>query len=291
VAYARGDERPLATLLDSVLKVGNAAHRLRASVGLAQLMARRGQFRRSATLRAEAIPSLGGSAGLATVGDAVQNVWREAWFLGPSPRHAERLDSLAGSPGFAALAPIDRPYLRLASAYARVGRPDRARAMLARLRAEVPDTATQRARQPAVHGVLGEIALAEGRPLDAVAEFRRGDQAPDGPASQCGECLAANLARAYDAAGNADSTVAAIERYLRAPLAARYFNGTDVTYLAPFTKRLGELYDARGDVARAIVHYREFVALWQDADPELQPTVAEVRRRIARLEAREGRAR
>ena len=33
-------------------------------------------------------------------------------------------------------------------------------------------------------------------------------------------------------------------------------------------------------------HYSAFVELWQDADPELQPLVDEVRQRIARLVAR-----
>ena len=34
---------------------------------------------------------------------------------------------------------------------------------------------------------------------------------------------------------------------------------------------------------RAAAYYNEFVELWLDADPELQPQVEDVRRRIANL--------
>jgi hypothetical protein len=52
--------------------------------------------------------------------------------------------------------------------------------------------------------------------------------------------------------------------------------------LAPIQKRLGELYEAKGDTARAVPHYVAFLNLWKNADPELQPAVAEVRRRLGR---------
>jgi tetratricopeptide (TPR) repeat protein len=48
-------------------------------------------------------------------------------------------------------------------------------------------------------------------------------------------------------------------------------------------KRIGELYEARGDTAKAVEYYNQFVELWNDADQELQPIVRDVRERIARL--------
>ena len=48
-------------------------------------------------------------------------------------------------------------------------------------------------------------------------------------------------------------------------------------------KRLGELYEQRGDTDKAVEYYNEFVELWKDADPELQPQVEDVRERIAKL--------
>lgn len=55
--------------------------------------------------------------------------------------------------------------------------------------------------------------------------------------------------------------------------------------------RLGELYEAKGDRDKAASYYSRFIALWQDADPELQPKVAEAKARLARLTADERRSR
>jgi hypothetical protein len=57
----------------------------------------------------------------------------------------------------------------------------------------------------------------------------------------------------------------------------------DAWGLAPSLKRLGELYEARGDRQRALEYYGRFVALWKDADPALQPAVREVRGRMGQL--------
>ena len=53
--------------------------------------------------------------------------------------------------------------------------------------------------------------------------------------------------------------------------------------LAPAYRRLGELYEARGDRAKARDYYGRFVDLWRDADPELQPIVANARAVVKRL--------
>jgi hypothetical protein len=45
---------------------------------------------------------------------------------------------------------------------------------------------------------------------------------------------------------------------------------------------LGELYEDR-DRQKALDYYSQFVGLWRDADPELQPVVEEVRARMAEL--------
>ena len=51
----------------------------------------------------------------------------------------------------------------------------------------------------------------------------------------------------------------------------------------PTHKLLGELYEARGDREKAVEQSNEFVELWKDASPELQPQVRDVRQRLARL--------
>jgi hypothetical protein len=48
-------------------------------------------------------------------------------------------------------------------------------------------------------------------------------------------------------------------------------------------KRLGELYEEKGDRANAASYYSKFVELWSGADLELQPRVRDVRARLVRL--------
>jgi hypothetical protein len=57
----------------------------------------------------------------------------------------------------------------------------------------------------------------------------------------------------------------------------------DRYYLAPALFRLGELNESAGDAKSATEYYGRVVDLWQNADPELQPRVAEARRRIDQL--------
>ena len=78
-----------------------------------------------------------------------------------------------------------------------------------------------------------------------------------------------------------DSAVAAFERYVGATNYLRW--DQDAYFLAGAHKRLGELYEARGDVQKAASHYAAFIELWKDPDPELRPKLAEVRKRLARL--------
>jgi hypothetical protein len=63
----------------------------------------------------------------------------------------------------------------------------------------------------------------------------------------------------------------------------------DPLYLAPAQERLAQLYEARGDLAKAAEHYRTFIRLSKNADRELQPRVAEGQRRLTRITATEGR--
>ena len=64
---------------------------------------------------------------------------------------------------------------------------------------------------------------------------------------------------------------------------------TDPAFLARTYLRLGELYEAKGDRAKSMDYYTKFIDLWKDADIELQPTVAEARRRLDKLRRAVGR--
>jgi tetratricopeptide (TPR) repeat protein len=177
----------------------------------------------------------------------------------------------------------DRDYFRIATVYAIARRPDRARAVLAQFDGDVKDTVLRRWFEPDRHRALAEIALAERKPQDAIGEFRRGDQRPDGPVERCPICMYAELGRAFDQAEMPDSAITMFERYVSTPHWNRFDLPADGLQLAAVYKRLGELYEARGDRSKAASSYAKFVDLWKDADPELQPKVREVRARLVRL--------
>lgn len=114
-------------------------------------------------------------------------------------------------------------------------------------------------------------------------EFRLADRLPDGPATWFAIRAYADLGRAFDQAHLADSAIANFERYIDTPQLNRL--PWDATYLAAILRRLGELYEAKGNRTKAIEYYERFVGLWRNADPELKPRVAEVRQRIESLRA------
>ena len=80
-------------------------------------------------------------------------------------------------------------------------------------------------------------------------------------------------------AGQEDSALVVYERIVSGP-GSPY---EEMLTLGPTYKRLGELYETRGDADRAIDYYNRLVDLWKSADAELQPQVRDVQGRIARL--------
>jgi tetratricopeptide (TPR) repeat protein len=191
------------------------------------------------------------------------------------------LDSALAATNLRSMADIDRPDLGVAQTLAMAGQPDRARTVLAAYRASVRDTTIRRFMEPAVQTTLGMIALSDRKPAEAIIAFRRGDIASDGPVSGCTICLSDNLARAFDVANAPDSAIAAYESYIDTPMWNRM--GMDALRLPAAHERLGQLYEAKGNAAKAVEHFRAFIELWKNADPELQPRVAGARRRLAIL--------
>jgi DNA-binding SARP family transcriptional activator len=175
-----------------------------------------------------------------------------------------------------------RPYLRIASLYAQADRADKAKAMLAAYDRAVSDTAQRRRDQPGHDSALAYVALAERRPRDAAAAFRRSDMRADGGhGDQCAVCVDPGIGLAFDRAGMTDSAIAALEHFVNAPsLRRKVVDAWDLHWVL---RRLGELHEARGDSTDAVKYYRMFVELWKSADPALQPGVTEVKQRLARL--------
>jgi tetratricopeptide (TPR) repeat protein len=169
----------------------------------------------------------------------------------------------------------------LALGYSRLGSPAKARELMQQREARLDALGR---RREAVFGarLRGTIALADGKPDSAVAYFHRGDAEADGlPTRDCTVCTPLFLGLSFDRGGHADSARTYLTRYAEMTGTGRNF--TDRYWLAPVLLRLGELYENAGDTKRATEYYGRFVDLWKNADPELQPRVADARARIDRL--------
>jgi tetratricopeptide (TPR) repeat protein len=173
-------------------------------------------------------------------------------------------------------------FLEVGSFYAITGRTDLARGFLTDFQA-VSDTAERRRFGYLVHRLRGDITRAEGRIAESLDEIRKGDVREDGPVDGCAICLAAKLAVTFDHGQMTDSAIAQYERYVETPSSWHLDN--DHLLLPRILERLGQLHESRDDREKAIHYYAEFAELWKTADPELQPRVAEARRRIRRLSA------
>ena len=176
--------------------------------------------------------------------------------------------------------PVARPYLDVAAAYAVLGDPATARRLLDEFERTTPAD-HQRGLRYLVHAVRGEIALGEGRPDDAVAEFRQSASRP-----QEIQPLV-DLARAFDAAGQPDSARAYYRRFLERSHWLSLFP-SHTWFLASSLERLARLEEEAGNPEAAAPLYAEFLSLWENADPELRPRVEEARRRLEAIVAERG---
>jgi len=202
---------------------------------------------------------------------------------GDAPRGVAALDAAAHAVPVATV-PVSRNgnLYWLAAGYARAGAPAKARDVLTRYESRM-DTVARREYAVNIARLHGMIALAEGKTDSAVADFRRGDNEADGlPTRNCIACTPLLLGLAFDRAGRADSARLYFTRYVEMHAVGRW--GVDKVDLGPALFRLGELYEGAGDAAHAGEYYGRFVDLWANADPELQPRVAEARARVAQLD-------
>jgi tetratricopeptide (TPR) repeat protein len=173
------------------------------------------------------------------------------------------------------LAPEDRFYFDLAQAYAVAGNIDRARELLAEGEQVLDPWFFEQVRGE-YHSARGYIALAEERFSDAVNEFKLMDAELG-----CTICPLHGMGTAFRSANEPDSAIAVFERYVNTP------RGTgiifDAVWLASVYIHLGELYEERGDDARAADYYSRLLRLWRDADPELKPRIEATRRALDRM--------
>jgi tetratricopeptide (TPR) repeat protein len=168
----------------------------------------------------------------------------------------------------------------LAIALARAGDVATARRLMASADVDAPPALAGYDRRFNLERARGVVALADGRTDEAVRRLQSAAQ------GVCDVCALPDLGRAYEKAGQPDSALAVYQRYADSSSFNR--DQVDGLALAPTLRRLGELFENKGDARKAVEYYEQFVALYKNADPALQPLVADVRQRIARLARKVG---
>ncbi len=263
---------------DSVIRAGMATVK---SPGVRSFMAwnvsaletERGHLRERERWAAQTIVAPAGTASASAQRLAVMldTAWVQAYYLNDAASaHATIRRALAQVP-MESLAAADRPWLNLLALAGVMHDGSAARGYDASLEKDLPTTpfAVYVGYRDAARGVL---AMAENRPKDAAALFATaygGDVARQhtGPLR----------AEAFDLANEPDSAIVEFERFIDTQ--DPQLNSRQ-EYLAGSYKRLGELYEAKGNAAKAIENYQKFIDLWKDADPELQPAVRAAKARL-----------
>jgi tetratricopeptide (TPR) repeat protein len=249
-----------------------------ANSGLAAIAATRGRLSEASTHRLDAMSTAERSGEIvASLFWAASAANLNAVVASDSSAAVKQLDAWLDKHPFGTLDPLVRPYLAFAVAYARAGRTEKARTLLAEYDSVVPPAMREWSEVQARPRAAAVLALAEERPLDAVKEMRI-----NSGRTECTVCDLILIALAFDAAEQPDSARAAYERYVKTPYLHRT-REVDELYLAHALERLGQLYEAHGNTTKAAAYYNRFVSLWQDADPTLQPRVTAARRRLASI--------
>jgi tetratricopeptide (TPR) repeat protein len=279
--YARGEVDSATAFGRAMLQRGRPGQGLNAMAFVSALAKVRGRLHEADSIEAEIeVRSKAIGETPSPYNRILDAAFYDGWFRGQNARGVTRVDELLRAHPLAGSPPASM--LNVARTYAALGASDRARAVVAQVDLAARDSTQRQRIQSTRYYVDGLIALAERRASDAVRLMRQADLSGDGLPIGCRYCLSALLGLAYDQANMTDSTIANLERYLATPGVGRLY--VDAWMMLPAHKRLGELYEARGDNVRALSHYTSFVNLWQRADPDLQPKVAEVRARVDRLQ-------
>jgi len=170
---------------------------------------------------------------------------------------------------------LDRPYVGVAITYALAGQPATARRFRQEYESNVPEGV--RIRTNGSDWMDGFIALSEGKGREALTSFRRAREG-----GGCTNCGYFEMGQSYEMLNMPDSALAQYTLAVETP----YGDGSlddRATNEARAYRRLGTLYDQKGDKQKALDYYGRFVAGWRDADPELQPQVKEAKARMAAL--------
>jgi hypothetical protein len=168
----------------------------------------------------------------------------------------------------------DRPWESLASIHALLGHPE----MVRRQRAGWEAARPVEERRPGSREWWDGLEARARGDLPALRRALEAERSVNG----CGRCGLYPLARVLDDLGETDSALVVYERAVSSsPMWGDWMD--DMAFAVPTWRRLGELYEMRGDRGKALHYYGKFVEAWGKADPEFQPRVAAAKARMAAL--------
>jgi tetratricopeptide (TPR) repeat protein len=277
VNRGRGQHETALAFADSLASLDDPHWSAIGHHGAAQTLARLGQLRESERRDLRAVTDADRARETLTASGVVMDLaQREILFLNRPEAAIGRIEAMLAQRPLDSLRPGNRPYGRLVGLYAMAGRVDRAAALQSEYERVVPELLRQ-ADPWAAYG-LGQLALARGDGSGALAHFRKSRDL-----WWCRTCTALEEGLALERAGQPDSALAAYER--QATLGTPMWEEPFKDFSLPLVyQRLGELYESR-DKGKSLEYYGKLTALWKNADPELQPRIQEIKRRMATLAA------
>lgn len=212
-----------------------------------------------------------------TPGNALSIAFDTVYFemmYGTAPRALAALErGLARTP-MSTIPPSERPWSFFQSVGALLNEPKLVREALAGWERDQASMVNDSVGVRAMY--VGALAYAERRWADAIEQINIAES------RYAIDRRNASVVRgkAYLELGQTDSAIANFERFLKFHDPLPYADGQ---WRPEVLSRLGELYEAKGDRAKAIEYYTQFVDLWANADARLQPRVRDARERIAKL--------
>jgi tetratricopeptide (TPR) repeat protein/tRNA A-37 threonylcarbamoyl transferase component Bud32 len=281
--YQRGQLDSLDKWLKAMSVDPNPIVRVNGFGGLATMSIMRGRFDDLRRYGQEALKvqlALGGQRP-PRFQDSLQRAQIEFIFFDDTARALQLVEYQLAATDLRSMPFDQRPYAALAGLYAAAGQPARARALVSEWQQGQTDSGLARIQEPTVRSINGLIALSEEKYPEALRDLWSADTTYDGPSGNCEICIMDDIGNIHARAGNTDSAIVYFEKYLYTPYYGRM--NLDGGSKALMLKRLGELYEKKGDIEKAALRYREFLSLWDKADPRLQPKVREVRERLSRL--------
>lgn len=244
-----------------------------------QLSAIRGRVRKAMQFSSEfeAIAAAQSDTKMPILRASLDSAWLRAHFFGDGPGAREQVRKALAAIPMESLPASERLWQFLILIAQESGDAAGARAALRAFERDLPQMGVEQA-SGALAEARGVTALAEGRATEAIPLFREADRTY----AACDRCTMISLARAFDLSGQRDSAIAYLQRFVDTPHSYLF---VDQDWLAGSYKRLGELYEASGDLPKAVANLEKFTELWKDADPELQPKVRDARSRLERIRA------